>query len=150
MQEDLYTPSLAKGEARKTKSYDINQLFIVAFFGGIVAVSMLGIRNAKWLQLEEKYIRILTAISVSLLLVKLAIVYAIMHQIIEVEGSMSRFISRALGLLCFVFFYLFLKGPFKEHILLQGETEPLLKQGILWVLLAALIEGVLIICVSVL
>lgn len=150
MQEDLYTPSLVDGEGRKTKSYNISNLFFVAFFGGVVAVAMLGMRNAKWLQLEEKYIRILTAISISLLLFKLAIVYAVTHQLIDVEGSTSRFISRVIGLLCFAVFYLFLKRPFKEHLLLHGETEPLLKQGILWVLLAALIEGVLVVSISVL
>lgn len=150
MSEELYTASLADREVRKTKSYEIHNLFFVAFFGGIIAVSMLGIRNAKWLQLEEKYIRILTAISVSLLLIKMVIVYAVTHQLIDVEGSFSRFISRLLGLLCFVCFYFFLKKPYKEHVVLHGETEPLLKQGIYWVLLSALIEGVMVVSISIL
>ena len=46
MQEDFYAPSLTSGEGKKTKSYDSNKLFFVAFFGGTIAVSILGIRNA--------------------------------------------------------------------------------------------------------
>ena len=150
MQEDLYTPSLVGGEVKKTKSYDINNLFFIAFFGGIIAVSMLGMRNAKWLQLEEKYIRVLTAVSVSLLLFELVIVYAVTHQLIGAEGVSLRFISRVFGMVCFVCFYLFLKRPFKEHLILHGEVEPLLKQGVIWVLLAAVVEVALLAGVSML
>lgn len=64
MQEDLYSPILATREVERTKSYNIANLFYVAFFGGVVAMSVLGIRNSKWLQIEKKYIRLLTAMSI--------------------------------------------------------------------------------------
>lgn len=144
MNDDLYIPSLTNGETRKTKSYHIGNLFFVAFFGGIIAVSILGVRNAKWLKLEKKYIQILAIISISLYIIKLLIAYIAIHQLfIDIDSSVLRIISKVAGLVCFLFYYLILKVPFKEHIFLNGDTEPLMRQGILWILIAVVIEGIL-------
>lgn len=144
MQGDLYSPSLQETEVSKTKSYQIGSLFIVAFFGGIIGVTVLGIRNAKWLRLERKSILFLIAVSMVLFVCKLLVFFAIANQIIVVNDSYFNDIIRGFGVLCFVFYYFTLKKPFKEHLSVGGGTEGLFSQGILWVFLSVMIEVILI------
>lgn len=150
MQENLYTSSLITGEVKPTKSYDIHYLFYVAFFGGIIAVSVLGIKNAKWLQIDKKLVRVLILISSLLFMLKLVLFYAFTHQIIDLHSSYLKYSANLFGIICFLAYYFILKNPYKEHILIHGETEPLLKEGILWALAAALIEGILFVLMAIL
>lgn len=144
MQGDLYSASLLENEASATKSYNIGGLFLIAFFGGIIGVTVLGIQNAKWLRLDKKYIQGLIAVSTILFIVKMAVIYAIAQQTIAISLSNMDNIAKLFGVLCYVFYYLAMKKPFKEHLAVGGDTEVLYKKGILWVLISALIETMLI------
>lgn len=144
MQGDLYSPSLQDHAVTKTKSYNISGLFLVAFFGGIIGVTVLGIRNAQWLRLEKKLIQLLVAISVILFICKTFVVYAISTGMLNIADSNVDNIVKAFGVLCFIFYYFMLKKPFKEHLAVGGDTEVLYKQGILWVLISVVIEVILI------
>lgn len=143
MQEDLYTPSLAEGNLKNTKSFEISSLFFVAFFGGIIAVAALGLQNAKWLHLEKKELRLLAIISIELFVIKLLFLYANAIELIVLSDSLIRLIEKGLGILCFYIFYMHLKKSYKEHLTFNGSKEPLLLQGIIWVIAASLIEGLL-------
>lgn len=144
MQRDLYSPSLEDHETTVTKSYNIGGLFVVAFFGGIIGVSVLGIRNAMWLRLGRKYIQFLVAISVVLFVCKTLLIFGILNGLVPLDESYSNNIARGFGVLCFAFYYFTLKKPFNEHLALGGGTEVLYKQGFLWVIISAFIEGFLI------
>ncbi|MEG0260837.1 MAG: hypothetical protein RR595_05095 [Lysinibacillus sp.] len=143
MQQNLYTPSLADGEVSKSKSFEVGQLFIVAILGGIIAIAVLGIRNAKWLHVEKKYIHILTAVSVVLYVCKLGLVYAITHQIIDMDEAFIKLIGRLFGAVCFFVYFAFLKRPFNDHKVLDGTTESLIGPGLTWCIIAILIDGLL-------
>lgn len=144
MQGDLYSPSLQDREITTTKSFNIGGLFVVAFFGGIIGVTILGIRNALWLRLERKYIQMLVAFSVLLFIIKCWVIYAIANQIIMIDESYQNNIARGFGILVFAFYYFMMKKPFNEHIAVGGGTEVLYRQGIVWVIISAFIEGFLI------
>ncbi|MGM7634844.1 hypothetical protein [Bacillus sp. Hm123] len=147
-EESLYTASLSEGKDQQTKSYNLGSLFVVAFFGGVFAVTVLGLRNAKWLLLEKKYILQLAAFSVFALLLKLWGVYAVSHGVLEMEDSFMKVIGRGMGILVYLVYYFVLKRAFNDHLALGGETKPLMKDGIIWVLISAFVEGGLVVAVA--
>ena len=63
MQEDLYTASITDEYLKKTKSYNLSSLFIAAFFGQIIAITVLGLQNAIWLKVEKKILYKLVTIT---------------------------------------------------------------------------------------
>lgn len=107
MMENLYEPSLTNNEVDRTRSYEISNLFFVAVFGGIFAIIILGIQNAKWLKIEKKDIQLLTIISIVLIIAKLAVVYAIGQQLIPIDEKYIKFIGRLFGVACFFIFLYF-------------------------------------------
>ncbi|MGN7477439.1 hypothetical protein ACTHOQ_06260 [Solibacillus silvestris] len=142
--QDLYSSSLVENDAGATKSYNIGGLFLVAFFGGIIGVSVLGIQNAKWLRLDKKYIQGLIAVSTVLFILKVIVVYAIAQQAIAISLSNMDNIAKLFGVLCYIIYFLAMKKPFKEHLAVGGGTEVLYKKGIVWVLISGVIESMLI------
>lgn len=137
---NLYTPSLTGNDVEKTKSFEVGNLFIVAIMGGIIAVSVLGIRNAKSLKLEKKYIQLLTIVSVVLIISKLALVFAIANQIINIDLTYIKLIGRLFGAACFFIYFAFLNKPYKDHLALGGDTDSLIGPGLTWCLISGLIE----------
>ncbi|WP_338752188.1 hypothetical protein [Bacillus sp. FJAT-52991] len=140
-EESLYTPSLSEGTARQTESYNVGSLFIVAFFGGVFAITVLGLRNAKWLLIEKKYLQWLVAASVIALLFKLSIVYAVSDGMMEGSDAFIRVLGKGIGLLLYFIYYFVLKRAFHDHLALGGEVQPLLRDGIIWVVISMFVEG---------
>jgi hypothetical protein len=140
MQEDLYSPSLQGREVSNTKSYNIGSLFIVAFFGGVVGVSVLGLRNAKWLRLERKFILLLLATSVGLFVINHFIFFAISNGMISMKDTYFDNITKGFGILTFMIYYFTLKKPYKEHLAVGGDTEVMFGQGVLWIVISVIIE----------
>ncbi|WP_203364090.1 hypothetical protein [Bacillus sp. REN10] len=147
-EESLYTPSLSEGTARQTKSYNIGGLFIVAFFGGVFAMTVLGLRNAKWLLIEKKHFQGLVAASVIALLLKLSIVYAISHGMLGGGEALIRAVGKGSGILLYFIYYFVLKRAFNDHLALGGEIRPLVRDGIIWVVISAFLEGGLVLFVA--
>ncbi len=142
--ENLYTPSLTGNDVEKTKSFEVSNLFFVAIIGGILAVSVLGIRNAKSLKLEKKYIQLLTVISIILFISKIVLVYLISQQIIAIDDTFIKLVGRLTGAVGFFIFFAFLNKPYKEHIAVGGDTEPLMGSGLTWCILAGLIDALIL------
>ncbi|WP_460014406.1 hypothetical protein [Lysinibacillus sp. CTST325] len=139
--ENLYEPSLTNKEVDRTRSYEIGSLFFVAIFGGIFAITILGIQNAKWLKIEKKYIQLLTIISIVLIIAKLAVVYAIGQQLILIDEKYIKFISQLFGVACFFIFFVFLDEPYKEHLAVDGSAESLWKPGFIAIIISGLIDA---------
>ena len=78
MEENLFKPTIQEGQFEATKSYDINKLFYVAFFGGILATIIVSTRNAKWLKITKQTINLLIGIGIGLLLVKVFLSVAVL------------------------------------------------------------------------
>ena len=77
--QDLYQSSLENGW-QDSKSYDINQLLYVAFFGGVIPLIVLGRRNANWLQVSNKKLIPLIIIGIILIIGKFFSLYRIKRQ----------------------------------------------------------------------
>jgi len=141
--ENLYEPSLTNNEVDRTRSYEIGNLFFVAMFGGIFAITILGIQNAKWLKIEKKYIQLLTIISIVLIIAKLAIVYAIGQQLILIDEMYIKLVGRLFGVACFFIFFVFLDEPYKEHLAVDGVAESLWKSGFIAIIFSGLIDALI-------
>ncbi|MFZ5814406.1 MAG: hypothetical protein ACOY93_03795 [Bacillota bacterium] len=138
--QGLFEPVLQQGTA-PTQSYDINKLIYVAFFGGPLAVAALGTRNALWLRVERKWIYLLAGVALLMLIGKL--VWVAMNPAVE-QTRTVRYLFRGLAILLF-FGYRWVMGPaYRQHEVLRGETLPLLKDGLIAVLVAGLVEFLLL------
>ncbi len=133
--EHIYQPSILNENEDRTRSYVVNNLFFVAFFGGIFAIVVLGMQNAKWLKLEKKYIRILTILSGLLILGKLIMVYAIGQGILAIDENHIKIFGRIIAVAGDFIFFAFL-----NHLAVRGRNESLWKRGFLACIIAGFIE----------
>ncbi|MEG0449141.1 MAG: hypothetical protein RR595_04730 [Lysinibacillus sp.] len=134
--ENFYSPSLTGKNVGRTKSFEVSSLFIVAIIGGLIAVSVLGILNAKYLKLEKKNILLLTFICIVLIFFNVG-TYAIATQFIEYNLGIGRFFATV----CFFTFFAFLNRPYKEHLAVGGETKSLYRPGLIWCIISIFIDG---------
>lgn len=138
--EHIYQPSLLNENEDRTRSYVVNNLFFVAFLGGIFAIVVLGMQNAKWLKLEKKYIRILMILSGLLIIGKLILVYAIGQGILTIDEDYIKVFGRIIAVAGYFIFFAFLNKPYKEHLVVGGQTESLWMPGFLACIVSGFIE----------
>lgn len=142
--EHIYQPSILNENEDRTRSYVVNNLFFVAFFGGIFAIVVLGMQNAKWLKLEKKYIRILTILSGLLIIGKLIMVYAIGQGILAIDEDYIKVFGRIIAVAGYFIFFAFLNRPYKEHLVVGGQIESLWMPGFLACIVSGFIEFIAI------
>ena len=141
MQEDLYTASITDEYLKKTKSYNLSSLFIAAFFGQIIAITVLGLQNAIWLKVEKKILYKLVTISSTLFVFQVYLTYLITHQIINLDEGYLTTIGRVIAIVTFVIYYNYLKSNFEVHMSLNGKTQSLLFPGIILSIIGIAIEA---------
>lgn len=142
--EHIYQPSILNENEDRTRSYVVNNLFFIAFFGGIFAIVVLGMQNAKWLKLEKKYIRILTILSGLLIIGKLIMVYAIGQGILAIDEDYIKVFGRIIAVAGYFIFFAFLNRPYKEHLVVGGQIESLWMPGFLACIVSGFIEFIAI------
>ena len=134
----VYTPSLTGKKVRRTKSFIIHNLVIVAFIGGLLAITIVGFINANALKLEKQYIRLLIVSSVIL---HTAII--IFYVFLPFSAEMDLLINRLLAGVSYFIFWVILKRPYKEHLVFVGETQSLYWIGIIYCLISIFMDGFL-------
>lgn len=144
MSSELFQPSLKNQNFEDIETYDIHKLFYVAFFGGIIPTSVLCSKNAKGLKLNRKIISFMVVLSILILLAKVIFVGLMTSHYITVNTRYSRWIFRVINVIFYLIYYRFMKPGFNMHIFDGGETKPLLKDAIKWILIGIVIEFVLL------
>ncbi|MEY2355659.1 hypothetical protein [Lysinibacillus capsici] len=134
----LYTPSLTGKKVRRTKSFIIHNLVIVAFIGGLLTITIVGFINANALKLEKHYIRLLIVINVIL---HSAII--IFYVCLPFSAEMDLLINRLLAGVSYFIFFIILKRPYKEHLVFVEETQSLYWTGIICCLFSIFMDGFL-------
>lgn len=134
MQEELFSPSLSdESNNVKTKTYDLPRLFLVAFFGGIIPITILGARNAKWLNVDKKKINLLIGLGTILFISELIFLALYISEYIIIDNSYINFIYRIVAIVLYLLFYNIMKTNFNAHIYFNGEITPLLKDALIWI-----------------
>jgi hypothetical protein len=150
---ELLRPSLGEGW-QETKSYELSQLFYVAFFGGILSTIILGIRNAKWLNVDKKLINIMIGIGAAVMIAKIGIVAWVLHGYSDFKSMVTagreelrtlKWVFTAAAVMLFIVYRQLMKPKFQQHLYTGGEVVPLFKDGLLWCLVGGLLETILLI-----
>jgi hypothetical protein len=144
MQEELYKPTLTTGNIHTTKSYSIEKLFYVSFIGGTIGLTGLAVINAKMLGLSRTIISLMCLAAALVLMGKMALYYAFFHEMIELKKQYVRYIGRGMDIVLFGAFYFAMRRKYKHHLMLHGETLPILRAAILWIVLSIVAETVLV------
>ncbi|WP_166245281.1 hypothetical protein [Paenibacillus turpanensis] len=146
-EEYLVQPSLTVNSQR-SETYSIDKLFYVAFFGGVVALTGLAVKNAKMLRMSQAVVIGMIAAAVIVFGVKLGFYYAVLEHLIEVENRVARYMARALEMVLCAGFYFSMKKSYQNHMLLVGGERPILKPALAWCGVSILIEGSLIMLIA--
>lgn len=146
---ELFQPSLKDGWS-KTKSFDINHFFLVAFFGGPIPMMVLGTRNAKWLHVPKLHIYLLITVSVLVQIFNLSMFYMYTNDAFAEGNRMPRYSMQILSVLLFFLYKFMMNKPFQQHLLTDGEIQPLFKPAMLWILIGVVIKLAIIVAVFIL
>ncbi|MBO8172054.1 MAG: hypothetical protein H0Z33_09190 [Bacillaceae bacterium] len=143
--QELYRPTLREKGVQKTQSYEIGYLVYVAFFGGIIAITVLGARNARWLGVNKSWINALITAGVILLAAKFIAVSALLG--LDLGRDINQYIklgSRGAAIFLFLAYYYLMKYKYKEFLAMGGEVNSLKGDGIFWVAIAIFVEVILL------
>ncbi len=150
MQEELFKPSLSyDSEKMETKTYDIRKILYVAFFGGVIPTVALGTKNSKWLGINKKIVYALICAGVLILATKMVVVSMFYSKFINVDRRVINLGYKGLSLLLYLAYYRCFKLSFNKHTFLGGETTPILKDAIIWILIGIVTEAALLYFVGV-
>lgn len=139
----LYQPSLKEGW-KETKSYEIKNLFFVAFFGGVIPLLILGSRNATWLKVSKKAIHSLIGVGIVLILMKFLFVYFSTQGIIQLDNQTIRYGYKIGCVLLYLLYLKVMEKPFQQHMVTVEHKLPILKPAILWMIVGAMVELILL------
>ncbi|MFZ5988579.1 MAG: hypothetical protein ACOYWZ_15840 [Bacillota bacterium] len=140
MNEELFQPSLSDGNDKETETYDIGKLFYVAFFGGIVPTVVLSSVCARGLKLKSTVINLMITAGVLVLIVNVFIAGLFVAGYITIEKTYLRWIFRIVTVLLYLGFYKIMSPKYKQHIVFGGETKPLLRDAIIWIIAGNIIQ----------
>jgi hypothetical protein len=127
------------------KTYQISRLFYVVCFGGVIAIVVLGSRNAQWLQIDKKMIGFMMILGVAILLFKLIAIGLAAINYIQIEVKNICWIYSIGCVLLYLGYYFLMKEKFKHHIAAGGEVQPMLKDAIIWSVAGMLLESGLVV-----
>ncbi|MUK89204.1 hypothetical protein GMD78_12560 [Ornithinibacillus sp. L9] len=145
--ESIYEKSVVPN-TMGTKSFNIDNLFLVAFFGGVIPMVVLGAKNAKWLNISKKLIYMLIIFGAALLVTKLVFVAMITSGSLDLDNTTLNISYRVGSVLLFIAFKLVLNKAFHQHMVVCGKMEALLKPALIWIVVGIVVEFVLVVAVS--
>lgn len=131
---NLFQPSLQDGDVWIRKSFDVNKLVYVGFFGGVIPILVLGTLNAKWLRLDKRVTYSLLALGIAVFVADAVYEYTVSN----VSGSVP--LMRISGAVFAILYQLALRKKFHQHRVLGGTEKPLLKLGLLWIVIGIIVE----------
>jgi hypothetical protein len=147
MSADIFQASLQEGEYDSTKSYDIGKFIYIAFFGGIIPTLILSLKNAKWLKADHRVLKIIFVAGIAALLIKVVILGVSLDWVTSfqsISSSGSRWLMRGVSVGFFLASNYLLKDKYHQHLVIIGETEPLLKDAIIWIFIGKIIESIIL------
>lgn len=139
----LYQHSLKEGW-KETKSYEIKNLFLVAFFGGVIPLLILGTKNATWLKVSRKVIFSLIGLGILLISMKFMFIYFTTQGISQIDNSTIRYGYKIGCVLLYLLYLKVMKKPFQQHMVTVEHTLSILKPAIVWMIVGMIVELILL------
>ena len=111
-------------------------------------MAAIGTINGNWLRLDKKILILLGALGILLIGAKVGLLYLMASGLIDLDNRMYRRISQIGYVLYFGAYYLAMRRPFRLFVTTGGQTLPLLKPAILWILAGGIVEMALVLGIA--
>jgi len=115
-----YDPLLTE-KSKKTQSYRIASLFYITLFGGIIALMIMGLNNARMLRLQSSKLWILLFSSIALLIGKYFLIRMAINDFGLPPDRFGLSLFKMPDLLLFAAYYHTLKIPYRLHMIYHNE-----------------------------
>lgn len=148
MENDLFRPTLTEENTEIIESYNIRNLFYVAFFGGIIPMTWLGTKNAKWLNINKKKINLLISIGILFLALKMGMVWMSYSEKLIIETRVIRWLYKGLSVILYFGYYLVMKKEFEQQVFWGVKIRPMFKDAILTFVASTFIETALVVIIT--
>ena len=139
----LLQPSIHGNYGMRTQSYRLPRLFFPALIGGIVALTILGYKNAVMLKTPWRIRAALIVSSVLMLAVQIGIYAADYNELFGYGGFTGLLTLRGPDLMLFAIYYQCLKRYYRIHMVFNGEIRYFWKEGLAWIVLSIFVDGLL-------
>jgi hypothetical protein len=113
---NLYNPVLT-GKSQKTKTYLIANLFYIALFGGVFALTIMGLINSRMLQIKGTRFYALILASFLFISAKISFYILDVHHMIPLDYRFGYSLFKLPDLLLFPIYYHTLKVPYRLHMI---------------------------------
>lgn len=123
-----YTPILNE-KSQKTKTFQIASLFYIALFGGVYALTILGLTNSRMLQIKGIKFWGLALISLLFMIAKISFGLLDMHFVFQIHSELRFTLFKLTDLLLFLVYYHTLKVPYRLHMIYHAEYRHMSYRG---------------------
>lgn len=144
MNEELFRPSLSDEDNEDIESYNINQLYIVTFLGGVIPTIVLGTKNFQSLKLSKKLASLLFGAGLIVLFAKIIIYGLASIGHINVDSTQLRWGYRIASIILYFTYYMLMRDKYRLHMMVGGHQKPLVNDAIKWIIIGNVIEMVLL------
>jgi hypothetical protein len=134
--DDLLQPTVP-ADARGPLPWNIRSQFFVAFFGGVVAITLIAWLNGERLRLPKSRQRAILLVGIAGILILVSTIFWLYGASIDRNGSVSRNAARVIGALVYLVQYTLQRDADRRHqVFGGGEYAALWRPG-----LAAVVAG---------
>ena len=109
-------------DAKRTRSYRVSNLAYPALFGGVFALFIIGMKNARMLKLPSPGIVTLFTITFIFFIARI-LFYSISADWVETSSRLFLSILKSLDIALFFVYYFLLRVPFRLHMIFNEEYE---------------------------
>lgn len=100
--------------------------------------------NATWLKVSKKIIYLLVLLGILLVTIKFTFVYFATNGTVQIDNRTIRYGYKIGCVLLYLLYRKVLKKPFQQHMVTVEQTLPILKPTILWIIVGAGVELILL------
>ena len=144
--KELFQPSFKSREYLNRQTYNIDFLLIVAFFGDALPLIVLSARNARWLNIHEKNIKLMKIVGViffSLQIVSTFIIYIFIEKSIETQIKIIILVNKILAFSLFFFYKYIMVDMYKKYLLTKSKIVSIVKDAVIWCITAFIIQNII-------
>ena len=148
MNEDLYRPSLDNDSVPK-KSFKLDYIYFLAFFGGVIPIIGICGKNAKWLGVKTNTIIALASLGIAFLAIKSLLLFLYYSGTLEIERTtLITFIYRACSIVLTFFYMRSMKIPYARFRLSNQPAEAMAGYVVLFLVIGIVIEAVIVVFIQ--
>ena len=149
MEKDILQPTLESDkEFVNLKAYNINILFFLSLFGGLIPNVWYSVKNARWLKFKKAIVFRMLIIGMLLLIVELAMLGMLVKIGNFSTAFMVWFIFRWISFGLYAYYYWLMRTKYKLVKFFLKDVEITWITVILWIIIGIKVEFLIVLIVS--